>query len=95
MVYQLLHRMPILCLTVSTLFKLTTPRLKGPPPLVKPPSPPGRYKRSLPKPTCKRTQHCWMLRVVCCCAKFETGQSFSPVETDATLLANNSQHCWG
>ena len=66
-----------------------------PPPLVKPPSPPGRYKRSLRKTTCKRTQHCWMLRVACCCAKFETGQPFSPVETDATLLANNSQHCWG
>ena len=33
-----------------------------------------------------------MLRVVF--AKFETGQTFSPVQTDATLLAYNSQHCW-
>ena len=31
-----------------------------------------------------------LLRVIgSCCAKFETGQSFSPVQTDATLLANN------
>ena len=51
------------------------------------------------------SQHCWMLHVVsvctpccmlldvvsCCCAKFETGQTFSPVQTDGTLLANNSQ----
>ena len=31
---------------------------------------------------------CWMLlRVVgSCCGKFETGQTFSPVHTDATLL---------
>ena len=32
--------------------------------------------------------------VACWCAKFETGQTFSPVQTDATLLAYNSQHCW-
>ena len=51
------------------------------------------------KAACKRTQHCWMshvasvgtpccmLRVVgSCCAKFETGQTFSPVQTDSTLL---------
>ena len=42
---------------------------------------------------------CYMLRlfahpVACCCAKFETGHTFSPVQTDATLLANNPQHCW-
>ena len=24
--------------------------------------------------------------VACCCAKFETGHTFSPVQTDATLL---------
>ena len=96
-----LRRMLILCLTIWTLFKLTTPRLKVAPlpPPVNPPSPLGRYKRFLPKTTCKRTQHCWMLRVglrvACRCAKFETGQPFSPVERDATLLANNSQHCWG
>ena len=51
----------------------------------------------------KRRQHCWMccvrlhtlLHVVgCCCAKFETGHNFSPVQTDARLFANNSQHCW-
>ena len=56
-----------------------------------------------------RTQHSWpttpnivgwyMLRpfahpVAYCCAKFESGQTFSPVQTDARLLANNSQHCW-
>ena len=31
---------------------------------------------------------CWMLLrvVVSCCRKFETGQSFSPVQTDAKLL---------
>ena len=54
----------------------------------------------MPKAACKRTQHCWMLHVAsvctpccmlldvvaCCCAKFETGQTFSPVQTDATLL---------
>ena len=32
--------------------------------------------------------------VACCCAKFETGQTFSPVQTNATLLASNSQNCW-
>ena len=32
--------------------------------------------------------------VACCCTKFETGHTFSPVQTDAKLLANNSQHCW-
>ena len=54
------------------------------------------------------SQHYWMLHVasVCipccllldvvarCCAKFETGQTLSPVQMDATLLAYNSQHCW-
>ena len=59
--------------------------------------------------TCKWTYHflpttsnlvwCYMLGrtanlVACCCAKFETGQIFSPVQTDATLSTNNSQHCW-
>ena len=53
------------------------------------------------KAACKRTQHCWMLHVASLCtpcymlldvvnrfcAKFETGQTFSPVQTDATLLA--------
>ena len=32
--------------------------------------------------------------VASCCEKFETGQTFRPVQTDATLLAYNSQHCW-
>ena len=32
--------------------------------------------------------------VASCCAKFETNQTFSPVQTDATLLAKKSQHCW-
>ena len=56
-------------------------------------------KRStLSKALCKRPQHCWMLhdvsvctpccmllRVVgSCCPKFETGQTFSYVQTDAT-----------
>ena len=41
------------------------------------------------------TPCCMLLDVVaCCCAKFETGQTFRPVQTDATLLAYNSQHCW-
>ena len=31
--------------------------------------------------------------VACCCAKFETGQTFSPVQTNATLVVNKSQHC--
>ena len=33
-------------------------------------------------------QHCWILHFAsfctCCCAKFETGQTFSYVQTDAT-----------
>ena len=34
-----------------------------------------------------------ILRVVgSCCATFETGQTFSPVQTNAAFLANNSQH---
>ena len=32
--------------------------------------------------------------VACCCAKFETGDTFSPVQMDATLLANNSKNYW-
>ena len=41
---------------------------------------------------------CYMLRpfaqlVACCCPKFETDKTFSPVETNPTLLTNNSQHC--
>ena len=33
--------------------------------------------------------------VACCGAKFETGHTFiSLMQTDATLLANNSQNCW-
>ena len=42
---------------------------------------------------------CYMFRpfthsVACCCTKFETGQTFSPVQTNATLLASNSQNWW-
>ena len=38
---------------------------------------------------------CMLLHVVgCCCAKFETGQTFSTVQTGATLLANKSWRCW-
>ena len=38
---------------------------------------------------------CMLLHAVgCCCAKFETGQTFSTVQTGATLLANKSQRCW-
>ena len=70
---------------------------------------------------CKRTQHCWpttpnilgcymLLDVVaCCCAKFETGQTFQPTtpnislvlwspKRSATMLdpfAQLFQHCWG
>ena len=29
-----------------------------------------------------------------CCVQFETGQTFRPMQTDATLLANNTQQCW-
>ena len=29
-----------------------------------------------------------------CCIKFETGQTFRPMQTDATLLANNTQKYW-
>ena len=33
--------------------------------------------------------------LACCCAKFETGKTLRPVQTDATLLADKSQHyCW-
>ena len=28
-----------------------------------------------------------------CCVQFETGQTFRPMQTDATLLANNAQQC--
>ena len=72
---------------------------------------------------CKRTQHCWMLHVAsvctpccmlldvvaCCCAKFETGQTFQPTtpnisfvpwspKRSATMLypfAQLFQRCWG
>ena len=72
---------------------------------------------------CKRTQHCWMLHVAsvctpccmlldvvaCCCAKFETGQTFQPTtpnisfvlwspKRSATMLdpfARFFQHCRG
>ena len=48
------------------------------------------------KAPCKRTQHCWvhvasvcpppLLHVVAfCCVKFETGQTFSYAQTDATI----------
>ena len=53
------------------------------------------------------SQLCWMLHVAsvctpcrmlldfvaCCCAKFETGQTFSYVQTDATT-SNNVGSCW-
>ena len=75
------------------------------------------------KAPCIWTQHCWMLHVAsvctpccmlldvaaCCCAKFETGQSFQPTtpnisfvpwtsKRSATMLdpfAQLFQHCWG
>ena len=76
------------------------------------------------KAPCKRTQHCWpttpnnvgcyMLHpfahpVACCCAKFETSQTFQPTtpnisfvpwssKRSATMLdpfAQLFQHCWG
>ena len=36
------------------------------------------------------------LRVVVgsCCGKFEIGQTFSPVQAEATLLAKNCRQCW-
>ena len=75
------------------------------------------------KAPCKRTQHCWMLHVAsvctpccmlldvvaCCCAKFETGQTFQPTTPNISfvpwspkrsvtmldLFAQLFQHCWG
>ena len=36
---------------------------------------------------------CMLLRVVeSCCEKFESGQTFSPEQTNVALLANNYQH---
>ena len=65
------------------------------------------FKRTQPL-LAYNSQHCWMLHVAsvctsccmlldvvaCCCAKFETDQTFRPEQTDATLLAYNSEHCW-
>ena len=48
-------------------------------------------------PTTPNIVWCYMLLafthpVACCCAKFETGQTFNPVQTDATFTeANNCQ----
>ena len=37
---------------------------------------------------CMEPQQCWhLLRM------FETGQTFKPIQTDATLLANSTQKC--
>ena len=44
--------------------------------------------------TCCVRLHTLLHVVGCCCAKFETGRTFRPVQTDRTLLAFNSQHCW-
>ena len=63
--------------------------------------------RELRKAPCKRTQHIWMLHVVSlctpccmllrvggsCCAKFETGLTFSYVQTDATTPNNVASIC--
>ena len=50
------------------------------------------------KPSCKRTQRCWILHVasVCtpCCAKFETDRTFCHVQTDATTPDIFGQKCW-
>ena len=35
-----------------------------------------------------------MALVGTCCVQFETGQTFRPMQTHATLLANNTQQCW-
>ena len=43
--------------------------------------------------TCCVRLHTLLHVVACCCAKFETGQTFPLMQTDATLLAYNSQ-CW-
>ena len=29
-----------------------------------------------------------------CCVQFGNVQTFKPMQTDATLLANNTQQCW-
>ena len=72
---------------------------------------------------CKRTRHCWMLHVAsvctpccmlldvvaCCCAKFETGQTFQPTTPNISFIpwspkrsptmlypfAQLFQRCWG
>ena len=54
----------------------------------------GQQLPTLLDVTCCVRLHTVLYVGACCCAKFETGQTFSPVQTDATLLANNSQHCW-
>ena len=42
------------------------------------------------RPVCMEPQQCWhLLRT-----EFETGQTFRPMQTDASLLANNTQQCW-
>ena len=58
------------------------------------------------KAPCKRTQQCWISHVesVCiptrthvvgsCCTKFETGQTFIDVQTDATTPNMLGQQCW-
>ena len=64
------------------------------------------------KAPCKRTQLCWpatpnivgcyMLRpfahpVACCCAKFETGQTFQPTTPNISLFLDRrsvAQQCW-
>ena len=57
-------------------------------------------------PCKKRTQQCWISHVgsVCtptllhvvgsCCTKFETGQTFIDVQTDATTRNMLGQQCW-
>ena len=54
-----------------------------------------------PKAPCKQTQHCWpttpnivgyymlclfALPVACCCAKFETGQTFQPTTANISFV---------
>ena len=51
----------------------------------------GQQLPTLLDVTCCVCLHTLLHVVGCCC---ETGHTFSPVQTDATLLANNSQHCW-
>ena len=55
----------------------------------------GQQLQTLLDVTCCVRLHTLLHVVGCCCAKFETGQTFSPVQTDATLLRVDAPVCTG